>query len=70
MTIVPEGNPKSCVVADTQLHPHLIEKDKTEGEYKCDMTCPHYKAFKLCSHVIDTAEANADLKVLLQFYAK
>ena len=72
MTIFPEGNPKSQMVASTRLreHPHLIEKGKAEGEYKCEKTCPHYNALKLCSHVIATAEANEDLKVFLQFYAK
>ena len=72
MTIVPEGNPKSCVVTSTWLRecPHLIEKGKTEGEYNCDKTCPHYNTFKLCSYAIATAKANTDLKVLLQFYAK
>ena len=72
MTIFPEGNPKSQMVASTRLreHPHLIEKGKAEGEYKCEKTCPHYNALKLCSHVIVTAEANEDLKVFLQFYTK
>ena len=72
MTIVPGGNPKSRMVASTRLRerPHLIEKGKAEGEYKCEKTCPHYNALKLCSHVIATAEANEDLKVFLQFYAK
>ena len=50
--------------------PHLIEKGKTDGEHKRDKTCPHYNKFKLCSHVTAAAEANADLKVFLQFYAK
>ena len=72
MTIVPGGNPKSRMVASTRLRerPHLIEKGKAEGEYKCEKTCPHYNALKLCSHVIVTAEANEDLKVFLQFYTK
>ena len=69
MTTVPGGNPKSRMVASTRLRerPHLIEKGKTEGEYKCEKTCPHYNALKLCSHVvIATAEANKDLKAFLQ----
>ena len=72
MTIVPKGNPKSRMVASTRLRerPHLVEKGKTEGEYMCEKTCPHYTAPKLCSHVIATAEANKDLKPFLQFYAK
>ena len=72
MTIVPGGNPKSRMVASTRLRerPHLIEKGKTEGEYKCEKTCPHYNALKLCSHVIATAEANKDLKAFLQLYVK
>ena len=72
MTIVPGGNPKSRMVASTRLRerPHLIEKGKAEGEYKCEKTCPHYNALKICSHVIATAEANEDLKVFLQFLCK
>ena len=72
MTIFPEGNPKSQMVASTRLreHPHLIEKGKAEGKYKCEKTCPHYNALKICSHVIATAEANEDLKVFLQFLCK
>ena len=72
MTTVPGGNPKSRMVASTRLRerPHLIEKGKTEGEYKCEKTCPHYNALKLCSHVIATAEANKDLKAFLQPYVK
>ena len=72
MTIVPGGNPKSRMVASTLLRerPHLVEKGKTEGEYKCEKTCTHYNAPKLCSHVIATGEANKDLKAFLQFYAK
>ena len=64
MTIVPGGNPKSRMVDSTRLRerPHLIEKGKTEGEYKCD-----YNAFKLCSHVIATAEANGDQKCSFRF---
>ena len=60
------------MVASTQLreHQHLIEKGKAEGEYKCEKTCLHYNVLKLCSHVIAIAEANEDLKVFLQFYAK
>ena len=52
MTIVPGGNPKSQMVASTRLRelPHLIEKGKTEGEYKCEKICPHYNALKLCPH--------------------
>ena len=67
MTIVPAGNPKSQMVASTRFReqPHL-----TEGEYKSEKTCPHYNVLKQCSHVIATAEANKDLKVFLQFYAK
>ena len=72
MTIVPGGNPKSRMVASTRLseRPHLIEKGKTEGEYKSQKSCPHYNAFKLCSHVIATAESNEHQKVFLQIYAK
>ena len=72
ITIAPCGNPKSQMVASTRLRerPHLIEKGKAEGEYMCKKTCPHYNVLKLCSHVIAMAEANEDLKVFLQFYAK
>ena len=72
MTIVPGGNTKSRMVASTRLRerPHLIEKGKTEREYKWEKSCPHYNAFKLCLHVIATAEANEDQKLFLQIYAK
>ena len=72
MTIVPGGNPKSRMVASTRLRerPHLIEKGKAEGGYKCEKTSLHYNGLKLCSHVIATAEANKDLEAFLQFYVK
>ena len=60
------------MVVSTRLRerPHLIEKGKAESEYKCEKTCPHYNALKLCSHVIAMVEANEDLKAFLQFYTK
>ena len=72
MTTVLGGNPKSRMLAGTWLRKrrHLIEKGKTEGEYKYKKTCPHFNSFKLCSHFMATSEANEGLKAFLHFFAK
>ena len=44
---------------------HVVQtKSNNKCLYICDLNCPMFKGFSLCSHVVAVAEANGDLLVL------
>lgn len=59
-------NPKGRLVrSSSSEHPHIVNVKK-DTMYFCDENCSMYKGYRVCSHVIATAEDNGELEAFLK----
>ena len=61
------SDPKAKLVkSSSSTQPHVVTtKPNNTCLYICDSSCPMFKGFSLCSHVVAAAEANGDLSDFL-----
>ncbi len=65
-------NPKARLVKSTSSNvPHFVfPHKKFSHQYCCDEKCPMYQGFRICSHIVATANVNGELKPFLNWYVE